>query len=60
MQATHERLTTDIQHCSSINPGQADLHRAALVMKLDVDPHKAGNIIDCRIVYVIFFIIVIS
>ena len=32
----------------------------ALVMQLGVDPHKIGSIVGCRIVYVIFHMIVIS
>ena len=27
--------------------------------KLDIDPRKACNIVGCRIIYVIFFIIII-
>ena len=43
-----------------INSVRRDLRRTAHVMQLDVDPYKTSNIVSCRTVYVIFFIIVIS
>ena len=42
-----------------VNSVRCDLRRTAHVMQLGVDPYKAGSIVGCRIVYVIFFIIVI-
>ena len=43
-----------------INSVRRDLRRTDQVMQLDIDPYKTGSIVDCRIVYVIFFIIVKS
>ena len=43
-----------------VNSVRRDLHRTAQVMQLGVDPYKVGSIVGCRIVYVIFLIIVIS
>ena len=60
METMEERLTRDVQHgASKIRPG-VGLRRMAQVIQLGVDPHKAGSIVGCRIVYVIFLIIVIS
>ena len=42
-----------------VNSVRRDLRRTAHVMQLGVDPYKAGSIVGCRIVYVIFLIIVI-
>ena len=43
-----------------VNLFRRDLRRMSQVMQLDVDLYKAYSIVDCQIVYVIFFIIVIS
>ena len=43
-----------------VNSVRRDLRITAQVMQLGVDPYKTGSIVGYRIVYVIFFIIVIS
>ena len=43
-----------------VNSVKRDLRMTVQVMQLDVDPYKADSIVGCRIVYVIFLIIVIS
>ena len=41
-----------------VNSVWRDLRRTAHMMQLGVDPYKVDSIIGCRIVYVIFLIIV--
>ena len=59
MQTTEEKLTKNLQH-GVIKSGQEwifiERHQ---MMQLGVDLHKEGNIVGCRIVYVILLINVI-
>ena len=50
----------EIFNMVQVNSVRRDLRRTAHVMQLDIDPYKAGSIVVCRIVYVIFLITVIS
>ena len=49
----------EILNMVQVNSARRDLRRTAHVMQLGVDLYKAGSIIGCRTVYVIFLIIVI-
>ena len=61
MQTNEDRLTRDLQYdASKLSQTCIFLHRAVLVMQLDINPHKTDCFVDCRIVYVIFPIIIIS
>ena len=44
----------------SVNTAVLDLHRTAQMMQLDIDIHKADNIVGYRIVYIIFLINIMS
>ena len=58
MQATKEMFTKN-QHGAS-KPGHAQIFIGRLGDAVRQDPHKVGSIVGFRIVYLIFFIIVIS
>ena len=68
MQATEEMYTRDLQQGASklgfnkvqVNSVMRDLRKTAQVMQSGVCLYKAGRIVGCRNVYVIFLIIVIS
>ena len=57
MQTTEKDLL-EIFNMVQVKSGH--LHRTSQMMQLCVDPHKAGSIVGCRIVYVIFLIYIMS
>ena len=60
MQTTEEKLTKNLQHGVSKSGQEYIFIGRHQMMQLGVDLHKAGSIVGCRIVYVIFLINVMS
>lgn len=59
MHAIKERFI-EIFNMLQVNSIRRDLRKTTKVMQLGIDSYKADNIVGCRIVCVIFLVIIIS